>query len=124
MAQPERRPGRTVNSTGHSVGDRVRCTHQGNTIIGTVVQLYRNALDVELDGVSAQVRVRPEDGWAVEILPPPPPDEPVIGTLVQAGDQLFRRDRSGWQELVPDSDRRSWQDVIGCGQIVILHAQG
>ena len=106
--------------TAVKVGDRVRCTLGESVVVGVVLYEGIRGLFVNPDGWGPAFFVVENDGWTVEILPPPAPPLPEIdGTVVLDGSGFaWQRKGDLW-----------WCRVVGCttlglrdnGPLTVIH---
>ena len=98
-------------------GDRVRVVQEGTitTVVGGVIYLAADSRESE---------ICPESVVSIEILPPPLPEEPPVGSVVLDRDgDAWQRDGDEWRWR---SNRRSWATLNGAhyGPLRIIHRGG
>ena len=105
--------------TAVKVGDLIRATLGESVVVGAVLYEGIRGLFVNPDGWGPAFYVVEQDGWTVEILPPPTPPLPEIdGTVVlDVNGDAWQKDGYWWYREV----RRSTFGLRENGPLTVLH---
>lgn len=101
------------------IGDRVRCTLGESVLVGTVFDtLDGKPWHIDAEGLRLRVSVT---GWTVEVITPPLPPEPPVGSVVRSGGGfLYERSESGWNPSSSYLRRYTWAELQECGPVTLL----